>query len=301
LKSTEVQLADVIRLDKRWSVWLGVRHTSLDSSSARTNPADPRALAYSQQFTTPWGALGYKPWEGGFAYVSAGQGIETDAAPNRPSRYSNAGSVLPALRSRQTEAGLRQQLTGGGLASITFFDINRPLAADIADPADANKEMRVAGAREAQHRGIELAWVGQLSRDWTLAAQATALDAKTTRAPEATEIGKRTRNTTPLAAAANLGWRVPGAAGLVWNNRLAWSDDKAVTANESVLLPAWWQLDTSFVWRQRQGRQTLTWRAGVDNVLDRRYWRDAPTTYWGATYLFPAPPRTFRVSLQASF
>jgi len=36
-------------------------------------------------------------------------------------------------------------------------------------------------------------------------------------------------------------------------------------------------------------------------VLDRRYWRDAPTTYWGATYLFPAPPRTFRVSVQASF
>jgi iron complex outermembrane receptor protein len=74
-----------------------------------------------------------------------------------------------------------------------------------------------------------------------------------------------------------------------------------VTGDESVLLPAWWQLDSSITWRQRQGRDALTWRAGVDNVFDRRYWRDAPTTYWGGTYLFPAQPRTFRVSVQARF
>ena len=45
----------------------------------------------------------------------------------------------------------------------------------------------------------------------------------------------------------------------------------------------------------------ITWRAGIDNVFDRRFWREAPTTYWGGTYLFPAQPRTFRVSLQAGF
>jgi iron complex outermembrane receptor protein len=301
LRSTELQLADVIRLDARWSLWLGLRHTQLNSSSVSTDAADPAALSYSQQFTTPWGAVGYKPWEGGFAYVSAGRGVETDAVPNRPSEYGNSGAVLPALRSRQTEAGLRQQLANGGLASITLFEIDRPLAADIPDPNDPDKQLRVAGAREALHRGVELAWMGRLARDWTLAAQATVLDATTTRSPDSTEIGKRSRNTAPLAAAANLGWRVPGMQGLVWNNRLAWSDNKAVTGDESVLLPAWWQLDSSITWRQRQGRDALTWRAGVDNVFDRRYWRDAPTTYWGGTYLFPAQPRTFRVSVQARF
>lgn len=300
LRSTELQLADVIRLDERWSLWTGVRHTQLDSASLSTDTADRQALAYSQQFTTPWGAVGYKPWPGGFAFVSAGQGIETDAAPNRPTDYGNAGAVLPALRSRQTEAGLRQQLAGGGLASITLFDIDRPLSADITDPTDPDKKIRVVGLKQARHRGIELAWLGQLARDWTLAAQATALDATTTRAPDATEVGKRSRNTAPLAAAASLGWRVPGAAGLTWNNRFSWSDNKAVTGDESVLLPAWWQLDSSVTWRA-PGRHALTWRAGVDNVLDRRFWRDAPTTYWGGTYLFPAPPRTFRVSVQARF
>ena len=299
LRSTEMQLADVIRFDSRWSLWLGVRHTDLSSSSERTDPADRRALAYSQQFTTPWGALGYKPWAGGFVYVSAGQGVESAAVPNRPTRFTNAGDTLPALRSRQTEAGLRQTLAGGGLASLTLFEIDRPLPGDIIEPD--GRSLRVAGAREALHRGIELAWSGPLARNWSLAAQATVLDAKTTRSPDATAIGKRTPNTAPLALAANLGWQVPGINGLSWNNRLAWSDRKTVTADESVELPAWWQLDTALTWRQRQGRNALTWRAGIDNVLDRRYWREAPTTYWGGTYLFPAQPRTFRVSLQAGF
>ena len=48
-------------------------------------------------------------------------------------------------------------------------------------------------------------------------------------------------------------------------------------------------------------RRQLTWRAGIDNVFDRHYWRDAPTTYWGGTYLFAAAPRTLRLSVTAGF
>ncbi len=94
---------------------------------------------------------------------------------------------------------------------------------------------------------------------------------------------------------------MPQVNGLTWQNRLAWSDRKTVTANGELELDAWWQLDSALIWRQRQGAQPLTWRFGIDNVFDRRYWRDAPTQYWGTTYLFPAPPRTLRLSLQAGF
>jgi iron complex outermembrane receptor protein len=299
LRRTDTQLTDVIRLGEAWSLWLGLRHTALNSSSERADPADRRAVAYSQQFTTPWGALGYKPWAGGFVYVSAGQGVESAAVPNRPTRFANAGEVLPALRSHQRELGLRQQLSGGALVSASLFEIERPLPGNI-EQIDGLK-LQLAGAREARHRGLELAYTGRIARDWTLAAQATALDARTTRSPDPSEIGARTRNTAPLQLAANLGWHLPQVSGLAWQNRLMWSGRKAVTGDGAVELPAWWQLDTALVWRQRQGARPLTWRAGVDNVFDRRYWRDAPTQYWDASYLFPAPPRTVRLSLQAGF
>ena len=299
LRRTDVQLTDVIRFDPRWSLWLGARHTSLDSASERTDPTDRRALAYSQQFTTPWGAIGYKPWTGGFVYVSAGSGVESAAVPNRSSRYTNAGDVLPALRSQQREVGLRQQWSGGALASVSLFEIVRPVPGDIGA---VNPKVRIADAVESTHRGLELAYAGRIARDWSLNAQASALDARTSHSVVATDVvGARTRNTAPLQTAAALSWHVPQIAGLTWQNRLAWSAKKAVMGDNSVDLPAWWQLDTTILWRQRSGAQSLTWRAGIDNLFDRRYWRDAPTQYWGATYLFPAPPRTFRVSLQAGF
>ena len=43
---------------------------------------------------------------------------------------------------------------------------------------------------------------------------------------------------------------------------------------------------------------TLTWRAGIDNVLDKRAWRESPFQF-GHAYLYPLPQRTLRVSLQA--
>lgn len=299
-RSTETYLNDVIRLSPTWSLWMGVRHTQLDRSSVRTDESDPQAVAYSQQFTTPWAALGWQAWAGGFVYASAGQGVESEFVPNRASRFSNPGQVLPALRSRQFEAGVKQKLEGGGLASAALFEIDRPMSDDIEQPA-GSPPLRVAGARELRHRGLELALATRLAPAWTVAAQATLLDARTTRAADPTLIGKHTPNTAPLVMSGLLSWAVPEVTGLSWQNRLSWSDRKPVTRDNSVELPAWWQLDTAVVWRQREGARQLTWRAGIDNVFDRHYWRDAPTTYWGGTYLFAAAPRTLRLSVTAGF
>lgn len=115
-RTNEIYLSDAIRFDDTWSLWLGLRHSRLDRSSERTNGS--RATRYEQSFTTPWGALGYKPWAGGYAYVSAGSGVESEVVPNRPSLFTNAGSVLPAMRSTQKEIGFKQTLAGGGLAHL---------------------------------------------------------------------------------------------------------------------------------------------------------------------------------------
>jgi iron complex outermembrane receptor protein len=106
----------------------------------------------------------------------------------------------------------------------------------------------------------------------------------------------------PLTASLLAAWKVPGVDGLTWNNRVFYSAGKPVTRDNSVELPWFWQYDTSLAWRQRTADgSALTWRVGVDNVFDRSYWREAPTQYWGGTYLLPALPRTFRASVQITF
>ncbi len=293
----EIAVTDTIRFGKRWSLWLGLRHTRLARSSERTDGSE--AVSYAQSFTTPWLALGLRPWEGGFAYVSAGQGIETEAVPNRASLFVNAGEVLPALRSRQVEVGLKQVLRGAGLLSATLFQIDKPYS-DDAFQSDG-RALRVADAREARHRGVELAWSGRATPALALSASAIYLDARNTRALDPAIVGQRVTNVAPVTASLAATWAVPGVSGLDWTNRLFFSAPKPVTRDNAIELPSYWQLDTAVSYTERRGANTVTWRLGIDNLFDRRYWREAPTQWWGGIYLFPAPPRSLRASVQVAF
>jgi len=89
--------------------------------------------------------------------------------------------------------------------------------------------------------------------------------------------------------------------GLAWSHQVTYSGRKAVFADRSVEIGSWAQYDTDLAFRRRIGRTATIWRVGIDNVFDRRYWRDAPTQYWGAQYLFPARGRTLRFSVQALY
>ena len=53
-------------------------------------------------------------------------------------------------------------------------------------------------------------------------------------------------------------------------------------------------------YRTRIGGYDTVLRLTVDNLFDRRYWRDA-SEYLGDGYLFPGAPRTARVSASVSF
>jgi iron complex outermembrane receptor protein len=213
--------------------------------------------------------------------------------------FTNPGAVLPALRSRQAEAGFKQVLPNAGLFSAALFEIRKPFSDDIAQPGGL--VTRVPDAREARHRGLELAWSGRPIPSLWLQAQATFIDAKVVKAVDPEQVGKKTTNVAPFSASIFGAWQVPGIDGLQWLNRVTLSGRKPVNRDNSVELPSYGQWDTAFNYRQRISGHSVTWRVGIDNVLDRRYWKDAPTQYWGGVYLFPAYPRTFRTSVQMSF
>jgi iron complex outermembrane receptor protein len=295
-RTDEVYLTDSVKIG-RLSIWGGLRHTQLTRASERTDGSESQS--YNQSFTTPWGAIGYQPWDGGFAYLSAGQGVESEVVPNRPSTFINYGAVLPALKSHQVELGYKHVLPGAGLASVAIFDISKPYSEDLAQ-FDGSL-LRVADGRQVRHRGLELGWTGRPIRSLSLTARATLIDSETTRALDPALVGKRATNVAPLTANFQAGWQLPGVSGLTWINRAHYAAGKAVTSDNSIELPSYWQFDTAFVYRHKTSFGRTTWRFGIDNLFDRRYWRDAPTQYWGGVYLFPGMPRTARATVQLSF
>jgi iron complex outermembrane receptor protein len=295
LTDTEWSASDVLRAGPG-SLWLGARWVRLERSSGRSDGSE--AVRYEQDFVTPWVGLGWQPWTGGFGYLSWGRGVEIESVPNRPDQFVNYGAALPALESEQVELGFKQVWADGHALTLALFSIDKPYGDDV--PQADGRVLRVAGAKESRHRGLEASGRLVASRWLRLEGRATWLDARTTRAVEPDEVGKRTTNVAPFAASVGVAWTA-AAPGFELLNYLNYSGRKPVTADNSVELPSYWQWDVAATYRWRWSGTRMTLAAGVDNVTDRGYWREAPTQSWGGIYLIAAQPRLARLSIAASW
>ncbi|BAL95680.1 TonB-dependent siderophore receptor [Rubrivivax gelatinosus] len=300
--STELFVRDAMTLPGGWSLWTGLRHTRLARESWRTSPDSTgslRATDYDQSFTTPWAALAYQLTSATMVYASWGRGVESAVVPNRP-RYANAGQALPALKSRQREIGLKY--AGREVeSSVALFQIERPrtgeLNAGCADDVPDSCRQGVVG--EQRHRGVEASVVWRTGAvDWR--ASAMLLDA--VRHESGSGDGLRPENVPARTLRVGADWRVPQAAGLLLQADLRAEGDRVVLPyDDSVRIPGWASLDLGARWTQTlAGGRSITWRTGVDNVFDRKAWKESPYQF-DHVYLYPLQSRTWRASASLKF
>lgn len=294
-RSTELYVRDVITLGPQWQLWGGLRHTRLERASVRTDGS--RATGYEQSFTTPWLALTWAPASDLRVYGSVGQGIESEVTPNR-SRYTNAGQVLPALKSRQAELGVKGQ-AGTASWSAAAFDIRRPLAEDFCEGSDEDLRCTRAIDGAARHRGIEAS--GQWRRGaWSVGGGAMWLRAKREDSAVDGLNGLRPTNVPAHTLRAQVAHDLSALPGLTLQAGLLREGGRAVLPDNSLTLPAWTRLDLGLRWRQSLPTGAMLWRVDLLNATDRRAWRESPFQY-GHTWLFPLAPRTWRVAVQHDF
>jgi iron complex outermembrane receptor protein len=284
-RSTELYVRDALRMSERWSGWIGLRHTRLARSSVDTQGvAGP---SYSQSFTTPWAALGFEFAPGQIAYASWGQGVESVVTPNLPAYGAAAGTALPALKSRQWEVGLKGH---GETAqwSIAYFDVDRPAT------TDTGSAFFIDGS--ARHRGIEGACGADLGA-WRIDASAMLLDAKRRGASDPALDGLHPTNVPERTLKLGARYRVASVQGLELLADLVHEGDRIVLPDNSARVPSWTRLDAGLRPQRNFGRVATTWRAGIDNLLDRRAWRESPFEF-GHVYLYPLAPRTAWLTVQ---
>ncbi|QJW84377.1 TonB-dependent receptor [Ramlibacter terrae] len=73
---------------------------------------------------------------------------------------------------------------------------------------------------------------------------------------------------------------------------------RAVLADNTIRLPSWTRVDAALRYDTRMGGALASWTVGIDNVFDRRYWKESPYQF-GHVYLYPGAPRGLRVSFTA--
>ncbi len=280
-RSTELYARDVVQLMPGLQLWIGLRHTALERSTHR------------QTFTTPWAAVNVDLRPRFMAYASWGQGVESEAVPNRE-RYVNRGALLPALKSRQLEVGVK---FAGDTAEghIAAFDIQRPVAADIGACDLANSCLRKIDGLQ-RHRGLEAA-IAIRNGAWHWHAGAMLLDAQRQNSTDAGLNGLRPVNVPRQTFKLRVSHDAAAWPGLNLSASVVHEGRRSALPDNSIKLPAWTRVDVGARVTTTISGRVATWRIGVDNVANTRAWRESPFQF-GHAFLFPISPRSLRVSVQ---
>jgi iron complex outermembrane receptor protein len=296
-RSTELYVRDAMALSERTTLWLGLRYTRLDRQSISTDGTS--ATSYRQSFTTPWVAASHAWAPGQLVYASWGEGVESEVTPNLP-QYTNRGQALPSLKSRQSEIGVKGS-AANATWNIAAFDIRRPVFNDTpASTCDPNVPDSCTHVLDgsAHHRGIEAD--GRIvAGPWTLDAGVQWLHARREGGTVQPELnGLRPPNVPDRTAKLQAGYRVAAVPGLALRAGVVYESPRAVLPDNSIAIPGWTRVDVGarYELRDAAGR-TWTVRAGIDNLFDRRAWRESPFEY-DHVYLFPMAPRTAWLGLQ---
>ena len=284
--STELSVSDAITWGSQWTTWLGLRHTQLSRAASNVNVQ----TSYSQSINTPWAAVGYQLNPATMVYVSHGHGIESRVVPNLPAYAAQAGQPLATLRSRQTELGVKS-VEGNTQWSLAWFNITRPLVNDTGTSVSFDGQQR--------HSGLEASAQTQLGA-WQLGGSASIIRARQQDATVNTALNNEQPTNVPNAIARlNAAYSFAALPGLSANAALSHQGTRRVLPDGSVTLPAWTRVDAGLAYTHRAAGTQLTWNFGIDNLLNRQFFKESPTQF-GHVYLFPQQPRTARLGLTVS-
>jgi iron complex outermembrane recepter protein len=295
-RSTELYFNNSHNWTADFTTWMGVRYSRLNRSSVRTDGS--RATDYEQDLTTRFLAASYQINPTHMAYASFGQGVESEVAPGR-SRYTNAGEALPALTSKQFEVGIKGALDQVRW-SAAYFDITRPMFGDLGSCSKtATCTRQVDGS--AKHTGLELTAstpAANATQPWHLNGGVTLINAKRDGSTiDASQNGLRPTNVPDWVLRLNAAYKITAVPGLQVIAHISHEGKRAVLPDNSVNLPAWTRLDVGATYSTKVANTQTTWSFGVDNVMNKSYYKESPYQF-GHVYLFTGAPRTARFSVQ---
>ncbi|WP_413294479.1 TonB-dependent siderophore receptor [Bdellovibrio sp. HCB185ZH] len=267
-----------------WTGWIGASWNGIERSTVRTDGSRP--TKYYQSFVLPWAALSYQ-FEQLMVYGSYAEGMESFVTPNR-NTYTHAGEFLSDVKSHQYEIGLRGSRVLRWATAL--FEIHRPVVIDQAPL------YQVDGSDV--HRGIELDLQQDLQR-WSWNFNGMLLETKREDSSVNPGLnGKKAVNVPDATARLGAQYHLVSLTGMSLGGRMVYEGPRAVLADNSISLPGWVRWDAGMSFKKKWGSVPVAAELLVENLLNRKYWRESPTQY-GHVYLYPGSERLITLSIQA--
>ncbi len=279
-----VYASDTVQFTSRISALLGLRYTQFHQFTY--DPAGLTTASYSASPVTPTVALMYKTAPYSTLYASYVQSLEQGGSAANTN--VNFPATFGPLRSKQYELGFKTDHRKWG-ANLALFRVDQ----GYYYTNSANIFVQDGTKR---YTGVDASGWLQLAQDWRVMGGVMWLDTKAVDIDDPAIEGKRIFG----APRWTLTGRVEYNPSFMRRLTLAFGgryvSDMAVDAANTQFVPAYAIYDLSGKYETRIAGKDVTFRAGVNNLFNRRYW----TTAWGY-YVSPSATRTAVASATLQF
>ena len=276
--------SDTVQFTSRISALLGLRYTQFHQFTY--DPAGGTLSSYSASPVTPTVALMYKTDPYSTLYASYVQSLEQGGTAANTN--SNFPATFGPLRSKQYELGFKTDHQKWG-ANLALFRVDQ----GYNYTNSANIFVQDGTKR---YTGIDASGWLALTSEWRVMGGVMWLDTKAVDIDDPAVEGKRIYG----APRWTLTGRVEYNPSFMRRLTLAFGgryvSDMAVDAANTQFVPAYVTYDLSGKYETRIAGKEVTFRAGVNNLFNRRYW----TTAWGY-YVSPSATRTAVASATLQF
>lgn len=270
-----VYASDTLQFTSRLSALLGVRYTQY-----RQNVYDTTAAVtsqYSASPVTPTLALMFKTDPYSTLYTSYVESLQQGGAAGNTNL--NYPATYGPMRSKQYEIGFKTDHAKWG-ANVALFRVDQGYNyTNVSNYFVQNGTKRYTGVDAS-------GWLA-LTNEWRVMGGVMWLDAKAVDVDDPNIDGKRVYGAPRFTVTGRIEYNPAYLRPLTLAFGGKYVGNQAVDAANSQFVPSYVTYDLSGRYETKIAGQDVTFRAGINNLLNRRYW----TTAWGS-FVSPSPTRT---------
>lgn len=284
-------VTDRIRFNEQWQTILGGREVRLDEKAFDENG---NASRHTQQYVfLPQASLIYTPVENISLYTRYSKGLSLGGTA--PWFATNSGDTLAPTVSRQIEAGVKYDWRRISFAAAVF---QTRQAYQYARPAGDTFTYVQQG--EQKNTGLELSANGWATDRLQIATSVAAIRARVNNSGTPDYEGHQAINVPTLRASVYADYALPWMNGLALLGGVQYSARKYANRSGNVEVGDYAVVNVGSRYTTKIDGYETVFRLSVDNLFDKRYWRDAGE-YMGDDYLFQGAPLTARLSASVNF
>ncbi|AFJ57516.1 TonB-dependent outermembrane receptor [Pseudomonas fluorescens A506] len=284
-------VTDRIRFNEQWQTILGGREVRLDEKAFDENGTESR---HTQRYVfLPQASLIYKPVDNVSLYTSYSKGLSLGGTA--PWFAKIPDETLAPTVSRQIEAGVKYDWRRISFAAAVF---QTRQAYQYAKPEGGEFIYMQQG--QQKNTGLELSANGWATDRLQIATSVAAIRARVSGSGTPAYEGHQAINVPKLRASVYADYALPWVNGLAVLGGVQYSAKKSANRAGNVEVGDYAVVNVGSRYTTKVDGYETVFRLSVDNLFDKRYWRDAGE-YMGDDYLFQGAPLTARLSASVNF